>query len=142
MSMALNDQTSCCGVTLAQCHVLLEIEGNAMANLGTLAQKLDLDISTLSRTVDNLVKLGYVRRETDASNRRQLLIQLSDSGRELADAINQACDTYYRRILASLPDNLQAPAISLMPVLAAAMRANRQQNSTEAGDTKGCCKNR
>ena len=50
--------SGCCGLTLAQCHTLLEIGNKGEISLVELASRLSLDTSTLSRTINGLVILG------------------------------------------------------------------------------------
>ena len=50
----------CAGVTLAQCLVLLEIDECGQLTMSRLATGLRLDNSTLSRTIDGLVRRGLV----------------------------------------------------------------------------------
>ena len=75
----LEAQTDCCGVTLAQCHVLLEL-ADSILSLSGLSELLSLDRSTLSRTVDGLVKAGLVERSDDPSDRRTLRLVLTPAG--------------------------------------------------------------
>ena len=103
IAAGMSEQSECCGVTGAQCHVLLELEGAGCINLTSLSQRLELDKSTLSRTVDGLVLLGLVLRSTDPENRRQQIICLSESGKTKVDSINRLCDNQYQGVLDSLP---------------------------------------
>ncbi|MRR14587.1 MarR family transcriptional regulator [archaeon] len=100
----LKDQTDCCGVTMAQCHVLMEIDDMGETSIVDLAKRLRLDTSTLSRTVDGLVREGYVAREINPSNRRFVVIGLTDKGSAKASEINEVCDRFYRGILKDMPD--------------------------------------
>ncbi len=66
-----SQQKFCCnGVTLAQCHALLEVEELGQATTGQLADSLNLDKSTLSRTIDGLVNLRLLERLSDPKDRR------------------------------------------------------------------------
>ncbi len=60
----------CCGVTMAQCHALLEIGSRDEISIVELAGLLGVDTSTLSRTVDNMVKGGLVDRLLNPQDRR------------------------------------------------------------------------
>jgi hypothetical protein len=51
----------CCGVTMAQCHAILEIGDAGELNLKDLSARLGLDTSTLSRTVESLAYVCGVR---------------------------------------------------------------------------------
>ena len=64
------NDVSCYGVTLAQCHTIVEIGRAQKISLIDLADLLGLDKSTMSRTINNLVNLNLVKRETDSDNRR------------------------------------------------------------------------
>ena len=56
-------EMACCGISMAQCHALVEIGRAGSISLVELAKLLDLDNSTMSRTVNNLVnsKLAETR---------------------------------------------------------------------------------
>ncbi len=100
----LKDQTDCCGVTMAQCHVLMEIDDMGETSIVDLAKRLRLDTSTLSRTVDGLVREGYVAREINPVNRRFVVIGLTEKGRVKTSEINEVCDRFYHGILKDMPD--------------------------------------
>ena len=90
---------SCCqGVTLAQCHTVLEIEDLGQATTVELSKRLGLDKSTLSRTIDGLVNTGLVERVAHPTDRRFNLLSLTTKGQEVADRINQSNDEFYSRV--------------------------------------------
>ena len=95
---------SCCnGVTLAQCHALLDIENSKKTTTGQIAANLGLDKSTLSRTIDNLVKLGLVERQANPDDRRYTLLSLTHSGKKICSMINSEANMFYSRVLDMLP---------------------------------------
>ena len=53
-------QTECCGVTLSQRLVLIEIGKREKVTLIELSKSLGLDSSTLSRTINGMVNIGSV----------------------------------------------------------------------------------
>ncbi len=134
LELALAAQTACCGVTQAQCHVLLALEGSEGVSIGELALLLELDASTLSRTVDGLVKADYLDRREDPSNRRRQLVTLTVKGQERVDAINERCDRYYGDILDNMDEQDVANLVKAVPALAELMRQWRLANGAE-----GCC---
>jgi len=136
VELSLLAQTECCGVTPAQCHLLLEVEGADTPSVGELAASLDLDPSTLSRTVDGLVKAGLLLRREDPSNRRRQLVGLSPAGAVKAGVINAVCDRYYEELFASLPEKDAATLRGAIPLLAGILRNWRLSG---AGGT--CCLN-
>lgn len=73
---------SCCnGVSLSQCHALLEIENNDKISVTELAQNMQLDKSTVSRTVDGLVKMDMVDRVIPDENRRKAILNLTEKAK-------------------------------------------------------------
>jgi DNA-binding MarR family transcriptional regulator len=90
----LFNSTCCIGVTMAQCHALLEIEELGEATTNVLANNLLLDKSTLSRTVDSLVKLGLVKRKENSNDRRYITLVLSNKGVEKCNEINENNNIY------------------------------------------------
>src|SRR5512147_136310 len=94
----------CSGVTLAQCHTLMEIESKKKETVTELAKTLGLDKSTISRTIDGLVNIGLVDRTIPAENRRISTLQLTDSGKKICKSINCNSDKYYNQVLSILTD--------------------------------------
>jgi DNA-binding MarR family transcriptional regulator len=95
---------ACCGqVSVAQCHVMLAIEAARQSTATTLARSLELDISTISRTVDGLVKRGLVARLDRAEDRRQIPLELTESGKRICTAINRDADRFCADVMAHLP---------------------------------------
>ena len=54
-----------------------------------LADRCFVDVTTISRTVDRLVKAGLLRKEIDPSCRRSCLISLTEEGREKAEQVKE-----------------------------------------------------
>ncbi|HAE21081.1 MAG TPA: hypothetical protein DCG47_01990 [Spirochaetaceae bacterium] len=136
VQQALDDQTSCCGVSVAQCHLLLEMAEAGAGSIGYFAERLELDLSTLSRTVESLVRAGLALRNADPGDRRRQVIVLSDKGRERAGAINASCDAYYEAMLSRLPARQREAALEVVPLLADAMKARGPDAERIEG---GCC---
>jgi DNA-binding MarR family transcriptional regulator len=102
--MTHNQEKNCCsGISLPQCHVLLEIEENGQATTGQLAKSLNLDKSTLSRTIDGLVNNGLIDRLPNPTDRRYVPLSLTKKGQQTCDAINQISDAYYEQALKQIP---------------------------------------
>ena len=72
-------------------------------NLNELSEKLYLDKSTVSRTVDSLVKNGTVNRVIPEENRRMITISLTDKGDGICRQINRDSDAYFDTIIESIP---------------------------------------
>ena len=127
----LKTDVQCCGVSLMQCHTLLEIEEMQTANLQLLAERLTLDKSTVSRTVDGLVNLGLVDRRTDPGNRRSIILSLTPGGKKTCRGIHEICDRFYSRLLDGIPGGKTDTVIEGVTLFASALRENRQRFGPE-----------
>ncbi len=122
MGLLQREGNSCGGITLAQCHTLIEIAKYKGVSLNDLAAALTLDKSTMSRTVNKLVNAGLVTREIDKSDRRYMKISLTPAGQELAKQINCDMQRYYEMVLAAVPQKGQIQLAQLLPQLLAAVK--------------------
>jgi DNA-binding MarR family transcriptional regulator len=109
-----NSEACCSGVTLAQCHTLLEVESRGSESLTELAKTLGLDKSTISRTVDGLVNNGLLDRTIPAENRRMSTIQLTDEGKSICNSININNNRYFEEVLSILQENEKEVLISML----------------------------
>ena len=100
-----NTSSCCCGVTLAQCHVLLEINEKKELTVNQLAENLKLDKSTISRTVDSLYKTGAVERIIPEENRRITRVSLTNKGSSICQSINAGNDDYFTQALGAIPSD-------------------------------------
>ena len=126
VELSLASETGCCGVSPAQCHLLLEVEQRGNTSITELANVLELDKSTLSRTVDSACRAGLLNRETDQTNRRQQVISLTEKGKARADSINGLCDMSYTRLFDFIPAEKGRQVVESVAVLAEAMRRMRK----------------
>lgn len=119
------DEASCCGITLSQCHAIVEIGRSEAISLNDLSDLLDLDKSTMSRTVNNLVSQGLVERKTDKNDRRYIKIHLTDSGEKVFINIEDGMNKYYLDILNSLPQDKKSQVIESLGLLIEAIKKNK-----------------
>lgn len=98
-SIQVKNSTTCNGVSLAQCHTLLALEENQVCSLNTLSIAMKLEKSTVSRTIEGLVKIGLVIRKDNSKNRRETLLSLSKQGQITVDEINRENNGFYDTVL-------------------------------------------
>lgn len=115
------NDASCCGVTIAQCHTLVEIGRKRKISLIELSELLGLDKSTMSRTISNLVGADLVKRETDPENRRYITIELTSKGREVFQMIEDNMHTYYSNIFHSIPETKRKDILESLEILIASI---------------------
>lgn len=111
------EKACCCGTTLAQCHALVEIGRAGSISLIGLSEQMDLDKSTMSRTVDALVARGFAKRDIDEANRRFVTITLMEKGLQEYRSIESSMDVYFDRLLEAVPAEKQAQVLESMQLL-------------------------
>jgi DNA-binding MarR family transcriptional regulator len=67
-------------VTLLQTQALRYISNNPGASVGTLAQELLMSPSAVAQLTNRLADMKYLKRETDANDRRHVALFLTDEG--------------------------------------------------------------
>lgn len=116
---------SCCGVTITQCHAIVEIGRSEKISLVDLADLLGVDKSTMSRTVNNLVEADLAVRELDAENRRYVIIQLTENGRSVFRNIEESMESYYKSIFGSIPEDKRSQVLESLQLLTDAVKNNK-----------------
>ncbi|GAB7070521.1 MarR family transcriptional regulator [Mycobacterium hodleri] len=91
-SIAENDET----LTIAQFRTLVILSTRGPVNLATLAGLLDVQPSTTGRMVERLVGAGLIDRRPNPQSRRELVVNLTDRGRQAVAAVTDE----RRRVLA------------------------------------------
>lgn len=117
-------EVGCCGISLSQCHLLLEIfrreEGDT--SLSDLAGVLGLDLSTVSRVADGLVRQNLLKREVASQDRRRSILTLTDRGKELVENINRNMKAYTQEVLKQIPSEKRPAALEGLGLLLEAMQ--------------------
>ena len=121
-----NDASCCNGISVSQCHTLLEIEKNSEISVSELATKLSLDKSTVSRTIEGLVNISLVDRIIPKENRRKALINLTDNGKQVCSTINYSNDSYIEAVLKDFTREEQEDFLRLFEKLTKNMSEERK----------------
>lgn len=117
-------QLACCGATIGQCHAVMEIGLAGQISLIDLANVLNLDKSTMSRTVNNLVTDEWIERITDPENRRYVKLMLSRKGQVLHEQISSALNAYFGNIMIDIPENKREQVAESLKLLIHALNKN------------------
>lgn len=91
------------GLTLSQYNALRILRG-APEGLSTMevCERLLERSPGITRIIDGLVNKGLVRRDPHPSDRRSILCEITDAGRELLDALDGPVDRSDRELLEGL----------------------------------------
>lgn len=89
-------------VTLPQFRVLVLLSSQGPLRTGVLADRLGVNASTFSRSLDRMVAGGWVQRVPNPDSRREVIIDLTDDGRRLATTVTERRRREYRAVLSRL----------------------------------------
>jgi len=92
---------------LAEKHNLLEAEFKCLRLMSSeenpnnkeIAEKMNLSPSRITRIMDGLIKKGYMVREIDNADRRNMILSLSKKGKNLTTRLNNAFIEIHQEIL-------------------------------------------
>ncbi|MDP4090777.1 MAG: MarR family transcriptional regulator, partial [Bacillota bacterium] len=110
------------------CHALIEIGRAKNISLNELAELLNLENSTMSRTVNNLVTSDLAKRDIDPQDRRYVTISLTEEGYKLYESIEERMNQYFTRIFERIPEDKRQQVMESLQVF------------LNAVDEDGCCK--
>ncbi len=102
------------GFSGAMYMILLHVDRHPGATQDGLATHMYLDKSNVARRIKQLEELGYIRRETDSSDRRQNHLYLTPRGSELAPLIRSYLSQWGQTIAADLTESERDLLLSLL----------------------------
>ncbi|WP_417358979.1 MarR family winged helix-turn-helix transcriptional regulator [Gallaecimonas pentaromativorans] len=73
------------GVTYTQWIAIVALWEQDQQRVKSLGEKLFLESNTLTPLLKKLEELGYVRRQRDPGDERQVIVSLTEAGRQLRD---------------------------------------------------------
>ena len=107
-------------VTLPQFRVLVVLAADGPIRMGALAERLDSNASTLTRTMDRIVAGGWADRSASPDSRREVMICLTESGQALVDDVVARRRSELAKILARLSDADRASVEAALSLFAGA----------------------
>lgn len=87
-----------------QIRALFQLAKETETTAGCLARYADVSPATMTAMLDHLEKDGMVVRRRSETDRRQVIVSLTDRGRELLDAKREVWDRRWREMLAHHSD--------------------------------------
>jgi len=92
------------GLTIPQMRLLWALRDEDGLPVGTLADHLAVNPSTITGHVDRLVRMGLVRREEDPADRRIVRNYLTEQGATTVGTLRRIAGAYVINILKHLSD--------------------------------------
>ncbi|MEE9448832.1 MAG: MarR family transcriptional regulator [Ignavibacteriaceae bacterium] len=116
-------------VHLAELHGLTQAEFRCLRLFGTdeslnnktIAERMNLSPSRLTRIIDGLVKKRYIRRDIDSNDRRNMKVNLSTKGKSLVQQLNKAYVDIHEEILMDIDPSQHEQLIVAMTHLLEAL---------------------
>jgi len=117
-----SDATPCgFSVSLAEACALVALRNEEPLSQRELVRALNLEKSTVSRLVVELIDRGWVVRARDVSDARVQLMRRTPAGVTASDAIVQARNQRFGDLLAQIDPNRRQQVVDAMIVLAEAV---------------------
>lgn len=114
MNLSNINKTGCCSVSEAQCFALVEIGRNPMISVKELAKILGVDKSGTSRNVEELVQKGFVERTPSKEDRRFVVLELTDNGKERFRKTESDMNDKFGEILNRIPEDKRDSVIEAL----------------------------
>ena len=130
------DDAQCCGISLAQCHAMIELGISGRTSISTLANAIGLDKSTLSRTIDSLVQQDLVLRNINNEDRRFMAVELSARGETFYKSLNDRYNMIFHEAMEDIPGEKQAQLLDDLELFLKILNKVRQKELLNQID---CC---
>jgi DNA-binding MarR family transcriptional regulator len=116
------EQTPCgTPVSVAEAHALMELTREDGLTQTTLAHRLQLEKSTVSRLVGILERKGWLTRARSTHDGRALELRLTEQGQRMAAQLAEARRAKFAHLLSTLPEAQRPLVIEALGILVEAL---------------------
>ena len=117
---------NCCSagghdISLAQSHLLYEVQRWPNPSMQQIAEVLGTDVTTFSRQVQALVKMGLVRKVPDPSDGRVFVLSLTEQGLSVAGTIDRQMNEYLEEVFSYMSEFEQETVLRSVKIFNEAM---------------------
>jgi DNA-binding MarR family transcriptional regulator len=105
-------------LTLPQYHLLEALRENSELPVGELADRAGVAPPTATRMLDCLARDGFVERRHSESDRRSVLVSLTDRGEAAVENAHDVIEAWRREVFERLQPEEREPAARLLARLA------------------------
>lgn len=92
------------GLIHAELRCLYNLKPGEIVNNKTVAARMNLSTSRLTRIMDGLVTKGYVSRDIDPKMRRAVCITLTPKGEQIVKQLEMTYDDVYKYLLQNIDE--------------------------------------
>ena len=93
---------------------ILETAGHEGRSCGQIAEQLVAEVPDMTRLLDRLDRLGYVKRERSKADRRMVRVTITEKGAHTLVALREPVGEFYRSAFAHLPEERQELLLRLL----------------------------
>lgn len=91
-------------VTFLQVQVLEYIKNRSKASVGSLAQELNMSLSSMTQLTNRLADAGLIKREVNSIDRRVVLLLLTKNGEKFIKAFTKQMVVGHLKIFSLIPN--------------------------------------
>lgn len=113
------------GLTVPQMIVLREIARHDHAPIGRIAESVSLSQATVTQIIDRLVARELVERQRGLADRRQVLLNVTPTGRQVAESGTNILQEDFMESFSRLAEWEQTSILSSLQRIAAMINAER-----------------
>lgn len=118
-------------VTLPQLRALVMVASRGPLNLNTVARGLGVHPSNATRACDRLVAAGLLDRRDNPQDRRNLILELTEQGRELVETVMAHRRAAIEAVLAQVPAIHRRALVPALRCFVAAGEVSEQISGSE-----------
>ncbi|MEO4052808.1 MarR family winged helix-turn-helix transcriptional regulator [Solibacillus sp. CAU 1738] len=120
-------------ISLVQSHILYEIDRQHHPSIQQVAETLGTDITTFSRQVQSLVKIGLVSKTPAPSDRRIFILSLTAEGKEVADDIDKQMNQFLECVFSNMSQDEREMVVQAIHLLNRNMEKTNKCCTTPIG---------
>ncbi|HEX6023307.1 MAG TPA: MarR family transcriptional regulator [Solirubrobacter sp.] len=110
-------------LSIMQVRALFQLARDEEVTAGELAKRAELSPASMTAMLDQLEESGIVRRRRSESDRRQVIVTLTDRGRELLAERRKAWEERWNAELADCSEDELRASIKVMRAIAAMLES-------------------
>lgn len=118
-------------VSKTEMFALLFIDQKGEVIMSQIADFLNTPMSTATGIIDRLVKNGYLKRERSETDRRVVLIRLTDDGRGLVEEVKNVIFKYINMINKALTEEEERQLFNILQKVIGVINNNYSDDTEE-----------
>ncbi len=104
-------------ISFPEIFVLRQLSSNEKPTMSELGRSISMDLSTLTRTVDKLVKKEFVARKRDPEDRRMVRVALTAKGQKIIKRFEQQRKKHIESILRQMTSQERKDLLNIFKTL-------------------------